>query len=298
MSSKLATLTSPKSTILGGELHTVPTPVASEKRVVMTPNSTIVAGNQLPPTTGMKSSEESTVDAGVVDSQTKPSEQPTNSDSKHATKETTRVDDCPASPQFQHQVYHHAYLPHLTPQQGGGYYLYGGSQVTPEPPSPATPGYDVNSFLQQQAAFGHLGNPFAPAGQYGSISQTPMSPARNSGLIPPPSPLFPRAAGNFDPQNHMDSNVLQRIHGQTGGSTPTLPYMTAATLGVSNGAPTFGTAYTGYAVASSYASALSGGSGGEPAADEFSWGDRYVVVFVRVIDLALVPVITVLTLRL
>lgn len=269
-------------------MHTVPTPVASEKRIVMTPNSAVAAGNQLPPTTGMKTNEESTENAGVTDSESKPSEQPTIAEEKPAQTEVVKVDDCPASPQFQHQVYHHAYLPHLTPQQGGGYYLYGGSQVTPEPPSPATPGYDVNSFLQQQAALGgvHPGNPFAQAGQYGGISQTPHSPNRTSGLIPPPSPLFPRVAGNYDPQNHIDSNALQRIHGQTAGSTPTLPYMTAATLGVSSGSPSFGAAYTGYTVTGTYATALGAGSGGEPTADEFGWGDRYAVVLFRVIRCA------------
>ena len=213
--------------------------------------------------------------------QNKPMEQGTN----EIPAKQERV-DCPASPQVQQQIYHQAYLPHLTPQPGAGYYLYG-SQVTPEPPSPATPGYDVNSFLQQQAALGlHHGNPFGNARQYGGIPQAPLSPGgRNSGLVPPPSPLFPRAAGGnsggmpgtFEQQNHLDSNVLQRIQGKTPAS-PSVPYMTAS-LGASNGTAGFGGAY-GYAVAGSYASVLGAAAaagGAEPTSDELGWGDRYVV---------------------
>lgn len=195
--------------------------------------------------------------------------------------------DAPASPQVHTQQYQQGYAPQLTPQPGAGYYFLGNHQVTPEPPSPATPGYDVNSFLQHQAAaLGvHHGNPFG-SGQYGGIPQPPLSPSRvgmTGGLIPPASPLFPRAAGNpvgsFDQQNQLDSSVFQRIQGQTPAS-PSMPYMASPSLGPSNGA-TFGGVYQGYAAnTGTYASVLSGAQGGEPSAspDDRGWGDRYVAL--------------------
>jgi hypothetical protein len=273
LSSKLESITSPKSTILVGASQAGEEAAAADKKS-MTPNSTVTTQHQ---SDGMKEASTEPTEGTVT--QNKPTEQGTN----EIPAKQERV-DCPASPQVQQQIYHQAYLPHLTPQPGAGYYLYG-SQVTPEPPSPATPGYDVNSFLQQQAALGlHHGNPFGNARQYGGIPQAPLSPGgRNSGLVPPPSPLFPRAAGGnsggmpgtFEQQNHLDSNVLQRIQGKTPAS-PSVPYMTAS-LGASNGTAGFGGAY-GYAVAGSYASVLGAAAGGaEPTSDELGWGDRYVV---------------------
>lgn len=242
----------------------------------MTPNTAV--GTQHPPE-GMQPSEAIVETTKETDVQTKPNE-PVTSETPTTAKGIVKVDDCPASPQFQHQAYHQAYLAHLTPQPGGGYYLYG-SQVTPEPPSPATPGYDVNSFLQQQAALGvHPGNPFGSTGQYGGIPHAPLSPNRTSGLISAPSSLFPRAGGSYDPQSHLDSNVLQRIQGQNPAS-PSVPYMTAS-LGVSNGVAGFSPAYPGYAVAGGYATNVLGGgmAGGETTADDLGWGERYVLLLV------------------
>jgi len=201
------------------------------------------------------------------------------------TKESSAgSNDCPASPQVQVQPYHQTYLPHLTPQAGGAYYLYGNHQVTPEPPSPAAPGYDVTSFLQQQAALAlHPGNPFGTAGQYGAIPQAPLSPSRSGmsgGLIPPASPLFPRAAtnnpvgmsGSFEHHNQLDSSVIQRIQGQTPAS-PSVPYMSAS---LANG---FGTVYPGYSPTGTYATALSGAANqaiesSTSAGENGGWGDR------------------------
>jgi len=197
-------------------------------------------------------------------------------------------DDCPASPQVQAQPYHQTYLPHLTPQAGGAYYLYGNHQVTPEPPSPATPGYDVTSFLQQQAALAvHPGNPFGTAGQYGAIPQAPLSPSRSGisgGLIPPASPLFPRAAthnpvgmpGSFEQHNQLDSSVIQRIQGQTSAS-PSVPYMSAS-LANANGTG-FGTVYPGYSPTGTYTSVLGvaaaqGTESSSSAGENGAWGDR------------------------
>lgn len=201
-------------------------------------------------------------------------------------------DDCPASPQIQqqqhpqkqqqhHTVFHHqAYLPHLTPQRGGGYYLYG-SQVTPEPPSPVTPGYDVNSFFHQQAAM-FSSNAFgsaAAAGQYGQIPPPPLSPNLSSGFIPPPSPLFPRpstttVAGTYDPSIPMDSSFFQRAQSQTMG-VPSVPYL-ASPMNNSNAAAAFNAAYSSYAMSSAaYANGFNGGIPNvESAVDDRRWADR------------------------
>mmetsp|Transcript_5525 Transcript_5525/g.8735 ORF Transcript_5525/g.8735 Transcript_5525/m.8735 type:complete len:614 (-) Transcript_5525:52-1893(-) len=196
--------------------------------------------------------------------------------------------DCPASPQVQAQPYQQVYLPHLTPQAGGGYYLYGNHQVTPEPPSPATPGYDVASFLQQQAALGvHPGNPFGTGGQYGAMPQAPLSPSRSGmsgGLIPPASPLFPRVAtnsaggisGSFEQHNQLDSAVLQRIQGQTPAS-PSVPYVSASLISA-NGSG-FGAMYPGYSPTGTYANVLSGAANqttesSPPTGENGGWGDR------------------------
>ena len=96
------------------------------------------------------------------------------------------------NPMAQATAYPQLYAPHLTPQQGGGYYMYSNqAQITPEPPSPGPNGvYDAASFRQQQF------NPFG--GQYaGGIPPPPLSPRVSSvGSLPPPSPLFPRVASN------------------------------------------------------------------------------------------------------
>jgi hypothetical protein len=208
-------------------------------------------------------------------------------------------EDCPSSPQIQHHQHHHqqqqqqhqqhnifhhqAYLPHLTPQRGGGYYLYG-SQVTPEPPSPATPGYDVNSFFHQQAAM-LSSNPFgsAAAGQYGQIPPPPLSPNLSSGFIPPPSPLFPRpsttAAGTYDPNIPMDSSFFQRTPSQT-LSIPSVPYL-ASPMTNSNNAAAFNAAaaaaaYSGYPMSPTpYATGFNGVIPNvDSTIDERRWGDR------------------------
>lgn len=242
----------------------------------------------------IKGSGSTATSASDVNGRTETIEKPSaNQQQSESSNESTEIKegdpgDCPASPQVQAQPYQQAYLPHLTPQAGGGYYLYGNHQVTPEPPSPVTPGYDVTSFLQQQAALGvHPGNPFGTAGQYGAMSQAPLSPSRSGmsgGLIPPASPLFPRAAtnsaggisGSFDQHNQLDSSVLQRIQGQTPAS-PSVPYVPAP-LTSANGSG-FGTMYPGYSPTGTYASVLAGAANqtaesSSPTGENGGWGDR------------------------
>ena len=66
------------------------------------------------------------------------SQEPPASDNRAHTiaADTTKTKEtCPSSPLTHPHNYHQAYLPHLTPQPGTGYYLYHQPQVTPEPPS-------------------------------------------------------------------------------------------------------------------------------------------------------------------
>jgi hypothetical protein len=124
------------------------------------------------------------------------------------------------------------YPSHLTPAATGYYAGYPQSQVTPEPPSPGVAGavvgtYDA-SFFQQAGAFhtSAFGGP-----------NTPLSPPRataNMGIVPPASPLFPRAT----------SGVAGSAVGLTGGldgqqqalpngaapPSPSLPYMASPPL--------------------------------------------------------------------
>ena len=123
------------------------------------------------------------------------------------------------NPMAQATAYPQLYAPHLTPQQGGGYYMYSNQvQITPEPPSPGPNGmYDAASFRQQQF------NPFG--GQYaGGIPPPPLSPRVSSmGSLPPPSPLFPRVASN---------SAGRMSPGGNGGAPPSpAPYLHSPGLG-------------------------------------------------------------------
>ena len=184
---------------------------------------------------------------------------PPSSGSTVSTAVSKTMPDCPASPapQAQPTTYHQAYLPQLTPQTGG-YYLYQHSQVTPDQPSPATPGYDVTSFLQHQALGVHhgLGSPFTTS-QYGGLPAAPLSPGR-SGMagpaLPPASPLLPRprggsigGSGTFEQQNSLEGSVLQRVVAAGAPPSPSIPYISpplgSATPGNATG---FGGIYPGY----------------------------------------------------
>jgi len=115
-----------------------------------------------------------------------------------------------------------------TPQTGSAaaYYLgYSQSQVTPEPPSPATQAnatiaYDGLSFFQQPGAFAPHSSSFVGP-------STPLSPPRATttmGVIPPASPLFPRitAAGPAS----ATALGLEAMPRQAGAPpSPNLPYM-------------------------------------------------------------------------
>lgn len=256
---------------------------AVEVDISMTANST--AGKPLPAAEAVKPGDagsEMTAD-GSDCTPSKSAEQST-SEPPSAVKQGYRPSDpSPASPQVHSQIYQQPYIPHLTPQPGAGYYLYGNPQVTPEPQSPAAQGYDMTSFLQQQAALGvHPGNPFGATGQYGGIPQAPLSPSRAGGLIPPPSPLFPRPtgthmAGSFEHQGQLDSSVLRGIQGQTPQS-PSGTFMSPA-LGPSN-VPGFGGAYSGYPAATgvgNYATVLNGATqlaDSSASPDDTGWGER------------------------
>lgn len=156
-------------------------------------------------------------------------------------------------------AYPQLYPPHLTPQQGGGYYIYQQPQVTPEPHSPAgTNGmYDAASFRHHH----FLSNPFAGYGQ-GVIPPPPLSPRMGSmGSLPPPSPLFPRVAAN---------NAGRLSPGGNGGAPPSpAPYLSPP-LGPS--APSYGAVYQTY----SYGGAYNNGGNGTGSEDSNAWSDRYV----------------------
>lgn len=123
------------------------------------------------------------------------------------------------------------YAPHLTPQQGGGYYMYSNqAHITPEPPSPGPNGF----------------NPFG-GGQYiGGIPPPPLSPRVSSmGSLPPPSPLFPRVASN---------SVGRMSPGGNGGAPPSpAPYLHSPGLGA--------------AAAAMYQYGTYGGGGNGPGSD-------------------------------
>lgn len=159
------------------------------------------------------------------------------SDSADAIRNSGKSKDnnCPASPLAQPQQYPQAYLPHLTPQPGAGYYLYHQPQVTPEPPSPGGLYTDVTSFLRQQAAL----NPFGTSHYASAIPQAPLSPnGRNTaGMIPPPSPLFPRQ--NMD---GLEPSIMSRMSAQHSQSA--MSYMTSPPLGPMGAG--FGPVYQGY----------------------------------------------------
>lgn len=184
--------------------------------------------------------------------------------------DTTKYKEtCPTSPLTHPHSYHQAYLPHLTPQPGTGYYLYHQPQVTPEPPSPGGL-YDVTSFLRQQAALG--ANPFGAASQYAtSIPQPPLSPRNPTNMMPPPSPLFPR--------NSVEDTTAGIMPRQ---STMAMPYMTSPQLGAN-----FGAIYQAYG-ANGY---VLNGDPGSPDDNGSAWTLRYVETFVAssCIPLLLVP---------
>ena len=176
------------------------------------------------------------------------------------------------APVAQATNYPQLYAPHLTPQPGGGYYMYQQAQITPEPPSPAGP-----NGMYDAASFRHLSSPFG--GQYGGIPQPPLSPRSNMGSmgsIPPASPLFPRVAhsnsGTLDPQQ-LDSASLHRMNsGGNGGPPSPAPYLSPP-LGPS--ASPYGAMYQGYG------GIYNSGSGNNGSEDN-AWSDRYVNLLVAV----------------
>lgn len=198
------------------------------------------------------------------------------------TKDTKNPnDDCPASPAPipPPTSYQQTYLPQSTPQQAAGFFVYPHSQVTPEQPSPATPGYDVNSFLQQHAALGvhpALSNPFG-TNQYGGLPQAPLSPTRSGGAIPPASPLFSRPSGvgvgAFEQQNQVEGSVLQRMSSVGAPPSPSITYMSPP-LG-SAPAASFSAMYQGYVggISGSYGNSANGESTSQ---EDNTWSDRYV----------------------
>ena len=188
------------------------------------------------------------------------SQEPPASDNRAHTiaADTTKTKEtCPSSPLTHPHNYHQAYLPHLTPQPGTGYYLYHQPQVTPEPPSPGGL-YDVTSFLRQQAALG--ANPFGVASQYATaIPQPPLSPRNPTTMMPPPSPLFPR--------NTIEDTAAGIMPRQ---STMNMPYMTSPQLGAN-----FGAMYQGYG-ANGY---VMNNDPGSPDDTGNAWTLRYVEMF-------------------
>lgn len=154
----------------------------------------------------------------------------------------TTADDVVDPPESPAPMAHYPqlYATHLTPQQGGGYYMYSQAQVTPEPPSPAGPF-----------------NPFG--GQYaGGLPPPPLSPRVSSmGSLPPPSPLFPRVA----------SNSAGRMSPGGNGAPPSPgPYLAS---------PGLGAMYYGQ----TYGNNGNGGPGSDAAEeDSNAWSNRFVVV--------------------
>ena len=162
------------------------------------------------------------------------------------TKGPVEPPESPA-PMAQPTAYPQLYVTHLTPQQGGGYYMYSNAQVTPEPPSPA--GYDASSFRHQQF------NPFG--GQYaGGLPPPPLSPRVGSmGSLPPPSPLFPR----------VTSNAAGRLSPGGNGAPPSPgPYLASPGLGPGMYQPYSGSYNPG------------NGPGSDASAEDISaWAHRY-----------------------
>lgn len=158
-------------------------------------------------------------------------------------------------------AYPQLYAPHLTPQQGGGYYMYQQAQVTPEPHSPAGANgmYDAASFRQHH----FLSSPFGGYGQ-GVIPPPPLSPRSgmgSMGSLPPPSPLFPRvtasSAGRLSP-------------GGNGGAPPSpAPYLSPPLV---SSVPSYGAVYQTY----SYGGPYNNGGNGTGSEDNNAWSDRYV----------------------
>lgn len=106
------------------------------------------------------------------------------------------------------QVDSYTYGTYTTPRSG----YYGVYNMTPEPASPAThPAvYDVTSFLQQHQQ--QQGGLYPSNSPFLTSNAATLSPSRSGiahGVIPPPSPLFPRV-------NSAESAQ---------GPPPVLPYM-------------------------------------------------------------------------
>lgn len=179
-------------------------------------------------------------------------ERPSSPGAADASSDAVNPPESPA-PMTQPTNYPQLYAPHLTPQQGGGYYMYNQVQVTPEPPSPAGPN---GTFRQQQF------NPFA--GQYaGGLPPPPLSPRVSSmGSLPPPSPLFPR----------VPSNAAGRMSPGGNGAPPSPgPYLASPGLGAAM-YPPYGQSY-GISISGN------GGPGSDTSAEDANaWSSRYVIL--------------------
>jgi CUG-BP- and ETR3-like factor len=174
-------------------------------------------------------------------------ERPSSPGAADASSDAVDPPESPA-PMAQPTAYPQMYAPHLTPQQGGGYYIYNQVQVTPEPPSPAGPN---GAFRQQQ--FNPFGNHYT-----GGLPPPPLSPRVSSmGSLPPASPLFPR----------VTSNAAGRMSPGGNGAPPSPgPYLASPGLGAAMYPPLYG---------QSYGISGNGGPGSDVSAEDANgWTNR------------------------
>lgn len=165
------------------------------------------------------------------------------------------------APMAQPNAYPQFYAPHLTPQQGGGYYIYSQAQVTPEPPSP---GYDTASFRQQ-----HFMNNSFGQGYVAGVPPPPLSPRiGSSGSLPPPSPLFPRVTANTTGRLSPGSGAVVG-----GGPASPAPYLSPPL-----GPTSYGAMYQGYGGVYNTGGNGSGSNNASPEVTKTTWSERYVKV--------------------
>jgi hypothetical protein len=130
------------------------------------------------------------------------------------------------SPQSQDPTEGFGDYPQLMPQTGSnaGYYL-GYNPAEPPSPSPAglgTASYDAASFFQQPGAFAPLSR------VAGGAAASPLSPPRTvpttMGVVPPASPLFPRATSG----GRLSNNAERTPVSVAAPPSPNLGYMSPA----------------------------------------------------------------------
>jgi hypothetical protein len=174
-------------------------------------------------------------------------------------------DDEEASPQSQDPSEAHlaAGYPHLLPQPGSNAAYYLGYNPA-EPPSPSTAGmatisYDAAAFFQQPGAFAPLTRAAAAAA---NAAGSPMSPPRTLAtmtVVPPASPLFPRATSSA---TRLAAGDRHPVGIAAAPPSPGLAYVSPALGGYHQQA---------YSVVPTVGGSHSGDS------PDGAWGERYVL---------------------